>query len=202
MDDDGTGQPAVPTDQVIATPLVRSRVADRAAQTFEEFVLGQSTTLLRVGFLLTGDRHVAEDLLQGVLERMYVRWSRIASDPTAYARRAMVNAANSRWRSRARRPETTLSPEHDSGEPDRAESVATQDAVLRALRELTPKQRAVVVLRYLEDLTEAETASSLRMSLGTVKSHSSRGLARMRAAIAAQDASSTDASSTPEGRTR
>ena len=67
-------------------------MTDRPAQTFEEFVLGQSTTLLRVGYLLTGDRHVAEDLLQGVLERMYVRWGRISSDPLAYARRAMVNA--------------------------------------------------------------------------------------------------------------
>jgi RNA polymerase sigma factor (sigma-70 family) len=114
---------------------------------------------------------------------MYVRWRRVTSDPNAYARRALVNAANSRWRSRARRAETRLEPEHDRGHPDRTEAVAVQDTVIRALRQLPSKQRAVVVLRYLEDLTEAETAAVLQVSLGTVKSHGSRGLARLREAL-------------------
>ncbi len=172
-------------NEVNAAPLMGRLVAADQKRTFEEFVLGQSTALLRVAYLLTGDRHQAEDLLQGVLERMYARWKRVTDNPNAYARRALVNAANSRWR--RRRPETSLRPEHDRGQPDRTEAVVVQDAVVRALRELTAKQRAVVVLRYLEDMSEAETAAVLRVSVGTVKAHGSRGLARLREALHATE---------------
>lgn len=180
---------AVTSDAAWA-PAAERAAASEAPRTFEDFVLTRSTALLRVAYLLTGDRHVAEDLLQSVLERMYVRWRRIASNPDAYARRSLVNAASSRWRHRARRPEISLVDGHDQGQPDRTDAVATRDTVVRALRTLPPKQRAVVILRYLEDLSEAETAAVLRVSPGTVKSHSSRGLARLRAALA--ETSSTE----------
>jgi len=147
---------------------------------FAEFVQGQSGRLLRTAFLLTGDRGHAEDLVQEVLERVYVKWRSIRTSPAAYARRALVHAATNRWRARGRRPEAPL-PERDYlGSPDHAETYATQDAVVRALATLPARQRAVLVLRYLDDLSEQDTAAVLGCSAGTVKSQASRGLARLR----------------------
>ncbi|MCO8270017.1 SigE family RNA polymerase sigma factor [Actinoplanes sp. TRM 88003] len=151
---------------------------------FDDFVRSRSTGLLRVAYLLTGDRHAAEDLLQEVLEQMYVRWRRIHGAPEAYARRALVNRATNRWRSRARRPETPLDAQHEQPGPDHGEDVALRSAVLDALRELPAKQRAAVVLRYLDDLPVHEVAAALGCSEGTVKSNASRGLERLRQALA------------------
>jgi len=147
---------------------------------FDDFVRRRSTGLLRVAYLLTGDRHAAEDLLQEVLEQMYVRWRRIHGAPEAYARRALVNRATNRWRSRARRPETPLDAHHEQPGPDHGDDVAVRSAVLGALRELPAKQRAAVVLRYLDDLPVHEVAAALGCSEGTVKSNASRGLDRLR----------------------
>ncbi|MGK5685416.1 SigE family RNA polymerase sigma factor [Actinoplanes sp. URMC 104] len=147
---------------------------------FDDFVRSRSTGLLRVAYLLTGDRHAAEDLLQEVLEQMYVRWRRIEHTPEAYARRALVNRATNRWRSRARRPETPLGRHHEQPGPDHGDDVAIRAAVLEALRELPPKQRAAVVLRYLEDLPVHEVAAALGCTDGTVKSNAARGLDRLK----------------------
>ncbi|WP_250004058.1 SigE family RNA polymerase sigma factor [Actinoplanes sp. M2I2] len=147
---------------------------------FDDFVRRRSTGLLRVAYLLTGDRHAAEDLLQEVLEQMYVRWRRIEGAPEAYARRALVNRATNRWRSRARRPETPLGAQHEQPGPDHGDDVALRSAVLDALRDLPAKQRAAVVLRYLDDLPVHEVAQALGCSEGTVKSNASRGLDRLR----------------------
>jgi RNA polymerase sigma-70 factor (sigma-E family) len=149
---------------------------------FDEFVHTRSTGLLRVAFLLTGDRHTAEDLLQEVLEQMYVRWRAVQGSPEAYARRALVNRATNRWRRRRRRPETPLA-HHDVAQPDHSEGVIARDMVLEALRELPPKQRAAVVLRYLDDLPIAEVAAALECSEGVIKSNTSRGLERLRAVL-------------------
>jgi RNA polymerase sigma-70 factor (sigma-E family) len=148
---------------------------------FTEFVRGRSTALLRTAVLLAGgDRGHAEDLLQGVLERMYVRWDRISGAPEAYARRALVNAATNRWRGRRRRPELPLA-EDRPAPADGPAAVDLRDALVRALLTLPPRQRAVLVLRYFDDMTEADVADLLDCSVGTVKSQASRGLARLRA---------------------
>ncbi|GLZ01542.1 SigE family RNA polymerase sigma factor [Actinoplanes sp. NBRC 103695] len=149
---------------------------------FDEFVRTRSTGLLRVAFLLTGDRHTAEDLLQEVLEQMYVRWRGVRGNPEAYARRALVNRATNRWRGRRRRPETPLA-HHDVAQPDHSDGVIVRDVVLEALRELPPRQRAAVVLRYLDDLPIAEVAAALDCSEGVIKSNTSRGLERLRAVL-------------------
>jgi RNA polymerase sigma-70 factor (sigma-E family) len=147
---------------------------------FTEFVRASSTALLRTAVLLAGgDRGHAEDLVQGVLERMYVRWDRIDGPPEAYARRALTHAAVNRWRTRRRRPELPLLT-RDVTAQDRAADVDLRDALVRALLTLAPRQRAVLVLRFLDDLPEEEVARALGCSVGTVKSQTSRGLAKLR----------------------
>ncbi|MGA8114744.1 MAG: SigE family RNA polymerase sigma factor [Actinocatenispora sp.] len=157
---------------------------DRGAD-FDEFVRSRSAALLRSAYLLTTDRHAAEDLLQEVLERMYVRWRRIRGAPEAYARRTLTNQAINRWRRRSRRVQEA--PLHDrsdvAGRDDPAETVAARRTVLGALRELPPRQRAAVVLRYLDDLSEADTARAMGCSVGAVKSHTSRGLTHLRTVL-------------------
>ena len=156
---------------------------DSRGAEFDEFVRTRSGALLRVAYLLTGDRHAAEDLLQEVLEQMYVRWRRVQASPEAYARRALINRSINRWRRRRRRPEQTLD-DHDVVTRDHADDVALRRAVVEALHDLPARQRAAVVLRYLEDLPTADVAAALGCSEGTVKSHASRGLARLRTALA------------------
>jgi RNA polymerase sigma-70 factor (sigma-E family) len=155
---------------------------------FEQFVEGSSARLLTLAMLLTGhNRADAEDLVQTVLERAYRRWRRIcrAGDPARYVRQMLVNAAVDRWRLLRRRPEQPLDPD-DSGPwtrlawRDQSAAVADQDLLWRALARLPPGQRAVLVLRYYEDLTEAQTAAVLGCSVGSVKTQASRALAKLR----------------------
>lgn len=157
-------------------------MSPRPGTEFDDFVRTRSTALLRVAYLLTGDQHAGEDLLQEVLEQMYVRWRRIDGSPEGYARRALVNRSTNRWRWRKRRPETQLS-HHDALAPDHSHDVVVRRAVVEALRELPPRQRAAVVLRYLEDMPVADVARALDCSEGVVKSNTSRGLDRLRAAL-------------------
>lgn len=155
------------------------READRD---FTEFVLYRSSALLRTAYLLCGgDRGAAEDLLQDVLERVYPRWRKISGAPEGYVRAALANAAASRWRHKARRVaeapfEDALAP----GDRGHEDGVADRDHVIHVLRQLPPRMRAVLVLRFFDDMSEAETAAALRCSVGTVKSQTSRGLAKLR----------------------
>jgi RNA polymerase sigma-70 factor (sigma-E family) len=161
---------------------------------FTEFVRGRSSALLRTAVLLVGgDRGQGEDLLQGVLERMYVRWDRIEGPPEAYARRALAHAALNRWRGRRRRPELPLlDPDPGGAAPgDDPAAVDLRDALVRALLTLPPRQRAVLVLRYFDDLPEAEVAHALGCSVGTVKSQTSRALSRLRERSGHLDLTST-----------
>ena len=136
--------------------------------------------LLRLGHLLAGERHAGEDLVQDVLERVYLRWVRI-DVPDAYARRALVNAATSRWRLRGRHPETSWSAVPEPVEDSRQlAAVDDHSEIMAILRRLPVRQRAVVVLRYLHDCSEAETADILGISVGTVKSQHARALTRLR----------------------
>ncbi|MEX5711320.1 SigE family RNA polymerase sigma factor [Parafrankia sp. FMc6] len=156
---------------------------------FEEFVARVANRLLSSAILLTGgDRAAAEDLVQGGFERAYLRWDKIGEGRhEAYLRRVIVNGATSRWRRlRARVVEVPL---HDHGPwshdvaavgVDLADRITQRESLIRALRLLSPRQRAVVVLRYVEDLPEDDVAAALGCSIGSVRSHASRGLARLR----------------------
>lgn len=151
---------------------------------FEEFVQGSSARLFRTALLLSGnDRAAAEDLLQLALERAYRHWTRVcrSGEPERYVRRILVNASNDRWRRVVRHRERSLDQEvADLVSADHAVEVAERDFLMRALAQLPPRQRMVLVLRYFNDLPEAEIADVLGCSAGTVKSQVSRGLARLR----------------------
>ncbi|MBC6449025.1 SigE family RNA polymerase sigma factor [Actinokineospora xionganensis] len=153
---------------------------------FTEFVTHRSTSLLRTAYLLCGgDRGAAEDLLQDVLERVYARRKRVKGNPEPYVRAALANASANRWRHRSRRvTETTLEHVAEPGVRGHEGSVADRDQIARALGALPPRMRAVLVLRYFDDLSEADTAAALGCGTGTVKSQTSRGLDRLRALLA------------------
>ena len=160
--------------------------SDRRAD-FTAYVRARETYLARLAYLLTGDRDAADDLLQNTLAKVYRHWGRVASveQPDAYVRRIMVNENNSRWRRFARRLDQAGSDvlEHTQAPApaglDRAESLSLWQQV----QTLPRQQRACVVLRYYEDLTEAQTAEILGCSVGTVKSHTSRALGALRTSM-------------------
>ena len=142
---------------------------------FEAFVGARRGALLRTAYLLTGNHHDAEDLVQSALIKVVPKWGRIKDRPEPYVRQVLARESVSRWRGRRWREVATdvlpEAPHHDN--TDRIE-------LLEDLRRLSPRQRAVLVLRYFDDLTEAETAEALRISVGTVKSHARDALARLR----------------------
>jgi RNA polymerase sigma-70 factor (sigma-E family) len=165
---------------------VRSNVRSGEAQTsFEDFVYARSSSLLRTALLLTGqNRADAEDLLQIALERAYRHWPRLcrSGDPERYIRRILANASTDRWRRLARRPEQPMpAAGAEPAVPDGTAKVVDREYLLSVLATLPPRQRAVLVLRYFDDMSEGETAQILGCSLGTVKSHAARALARLRA---------------------
>ena len=149
---------------------------DPTREGFEEFVVARRPALLRTAYLLTGSHQDAEDLVQVALIKAVPHWKRIADQPEPYVRKILARESVSRWRRRRWRevpsddlPETPV----DGPAEDRVE-------LQRALARLAPRQRAVIVLRYYEDLTEAETARVLGISVGTVKSQARDALARLR----------------------
>ena len=149
---------------------------------FRAFVEANGATLLHAARLLTGDHHRGEDLVQNTLTKMYLKWGRI-DQPLAYARKALVTSHidATRRRSWHERPIETL-PEapgtDDTGVSD------SRDELRRLLADLPPRERAVIVLRYYCDQSEQETAATLGMPVGTVKSTCSRALARLRVEVA------------------
>lgn len=172
-------------DVPTGSPVATRRREDTAGteDDFAEFVRASLPGLLRYGHALTGNPHDAADLVQTVLEKVGARWSRIdrdGADPTAYVRRAMANAHVSRWR-RTRR-ETLLAEFPDVPSAERRDRLE-DEPVWRALQQLPPRQRAVLVLRYYEELSEAEIADELGVTRGTVKSQSSKALATLRRAL-------------------
>jgi RNA polymerase sigma-70 factor (sigma-E family) len=154
---------------------------------FREFVAARSTALLRTAFLLAGDWATAEDLLQTALTKTYLAWRRLghieAVEP--YARRVLVNTATSWWRRRwhGERP-TEVLPEHPTA--DGLDERLERDALWRHVRALPARQRAVLVLRFYEDQSEADTARLLGVTVGTVKSQCSRALQSLRLRLAEQ----------------
>ncbi|MEU7822086.1 SigE family RNA polymerase sigma factor [Catellatospora sp. NPDC049111] len=149
-----------------------------------DLVASRGPALLATATLLSGGRTAGEDLLQAALERMMRAWRRIDGDPEGYLRRTMYHLAVDSWRLRLRRREvvaTVEPPAHSDG----TDRLALRHALVQALAQLPPRQRAVLVLRYWEQLSEAEAAAVLGCSVGTVKSSASRGLARLREITAA-----------------
>jgi RNA polymerase sigma-70 factor (sigma-E family) len=158
-----------------------------AELSFEDFVRARSSSLFRTALLLVGqNRAEAEDLLQLALERAYRHWPRICrtDEPERYVRRILANVSVDRWRKIARRAEQAM-PVGFAGlaVPDHTAQIAEHDYLLRALATLPPGQRAVLVLRYFDDLSEGETAQMLGCSVGTVKSQAARALDRLRTTI-------------------
>jgi RNA polymerase sigma-70 factor (sigma-E family) len=152
---------------------------------FDEFVAERSHDLLRTALLLTGDRGHAEDLLQTALVKAYRRWSTIGRDHRyAYVRRIVVTSAAS-WRRLRVTQEIVSLPAHDPAAPDSTDGVAARDDMQTALATLPRRMRAVLVLRYAEDLSEAMTAEALGCSVSTVRSQTQRGLARLRTVLTA-----------------
>ncbi|HWU20240.1 MAG TPA: SigE family RNA polymerase sigma factor [Nocardioides sp.] len=146
---------------------------------FDSFVAARSTALLRTAYLLTRDHAQAEDLLQTALTKAWFAWRRISGEPEPYVRKILVNTYASWW---GRKWNGELATDEL---PDRSGSDTTADAgsahdLWQALGRLPRRQRAVVVLRYFEDLTEAETAHVLGCSIGNVKSQCSRALTKLR----------------------
>lgn len=145
---------------------------------FRAFVQANGATLLHAARLLTGDYHRGEDLVQTALTRLYLKWNRVDA-PLAYARKALVNAHIDSTRRRwwGEKPTETMPEETASDAPAAADE---RDQLRRLLAELSPRERAVIVLRYYCDLSEKDAAATLGMPVGTVKSTCSRALARLR----------------------
>ena len=146
---------------------------------FDEWVVASAPALHRSAYLLTGDWATAQDLVQHACVETWAKWSSVEV-PDAFARTVMVRAASKWWRRRWRSDvDLDAAPEPGS---DPYPRVDRQDAVVRALQSLPARSRAVLVLRFFDDLSEAETAAALGWPVGTVKSTTSRALAALRAA--------------------
>ena len=164
--------------------IAQMRTQDKDAE-FAAYMTARQPSLLRTAYLLTGDRHTAEDLVQTALAKLYLSWDRVQRRELVdgYVRRILVNEHNSLWRRAWKRKELSsdVLPDHQAvtDSPDDGRSAALWEFV----QTLPRKQRAVVVLRYYEELSEAETADALGISVGTVKSQASRALASMRARV-------------------
>jgi RNA polymerase sigma-70 factor (sigma-E family) len=156
--------------------------ADERVARLEEFLAERGQPLLRAAALLAGGPEAGEDLLQAALERLLRRWRNFEGNPEGYLRRTLYHLAADDWRRQRRwlaRLPWLSGP--DSGiVADGSTQVDQRDELFRLLQRLAPAQRATIVLRYWEDLSEAETARVLGCSVGTVKAATSRGLARLR----------------------
>src|SRR5215472_7295147 len=167
----------------VADSEVLQSPGSEADDAFEQFVRGRSAHLFRLALVLTGwDRAAAEDVLQIALERAYRRRRQLFRDGSAepYVRRVVVNAAIDWRRTRRRQAEQSLDMAVSLAAADRTAQVADRDLLVRALAALAPKQRAVLVMRYWEDIPDAEIAAALNCSAATVRSQASRALARLR----------------------
>lgn len=152
-------------------------VSDSSRAAFDEFVRARTPALARTAYLLTGDAHLAEDLVQTALFKAARAWHRIEGDPEPYVRRILYNQNVSWWR-RRKLKESALGT-YDDAAPPAADS-DLRLSLEAALARLTERQRAILVLRFFEDLTEVQTAAALGITAGTVKSTTRAALARLR----------------------
>jgi RNA polymerase sigma-70 factor (sigma-E family) len=156
--------------------------SDRAVADLELFLAERGEALLRSAILLAGGREAGEDLLQAALERLLRHWRKIEGDPEGYLRRTLYHLAADNWRQQQawRKRLRLLQPGAGTAAVDGTAEVDLRDSLVRLLMQLPPRQRAVIVARYWEQLSEAESARVLGCSVGTVKSAASRGLRRLR----------------------
>ncbi|WP_341928298.1 SigE family RNA polymerase sigma factor [Nocardioides psychrotolerans] len=149
---------------------------------FDDFVVARSSALLRTAYLLTHDHASAEDLLQTALTKAWFAWGRIDGNPEAYVRRILVNTYATWWRRKWNGELATeeLPERHDECASDAGDAVSAAQDLWQAMERLPRRQRAVVVLRFFEDLSVAETAEQMGCSTGTVKSQLSKALAKLR----------------------
>jgi RNA polymerase sigma-70 factor (sigma-E family) len=149
---------------------------------FEAYVAARGAALVRFAMLLTGDDHRAEDLVQEALTKAYLRWSRIrrADNPDVYLRRLVINGSRSWWRRRANREAPGLTPAERAAPGDLGDEAVARDELWRLIGGLPNQQRAVVVLRYYEDLDDATIAQILQCTPGTVRTHAMRALHKLR----------------------
>ncbi|MEV6928747.1 SigE family RNA polymerase sigma factor [Dactylosporangium sp. NPDC051485] len=167
---------------------------------FDDFVRQRGAALVRLGHLLTGDRHLGEDLTQDVLAKAFVRWKRIKADPPdPYLRRMLVNAAISRRRLASSQEVVMAEPTETPGRDDLGAEAVERDAVWRLISTLPPKQRAAVVLRYYEDLDDTAIAAMLDCSRETVRSQVKRALDALRARLAKEGSDAGSAGATRNG---
>lgn len=153
---------------------------------FAAFVAARGPRLLRMAWLLTGDAHLAEDLLQTVLAKVWPKWCKIAEDhPEAYVRKALIHTHASWWRRRWRGEVPHGEVPDLAASFDAYEGVDLEQSLSAAIRRLPVRQRAVVVLRYFEDLSVEDTAATLGCAPGTVKSQSAKALRTLRATLPA-----------------
>jgi RNA polymerase sigma-70 factor (sigma-E family) len=153
---------------------------------FREFMRDRASLLHQSAYLLCGDWHLAHDLVQDTLVKAYQHWPRVrqADRPDAYVRRILLNEARGRWRRRERTIPVSRFPEgREPVAPDAADEIARRAGLLQALLVLPLRQRATVILRYLEGMSERETAAVLCCSEGTVKSQSARALGTLRSSL-------------------
>jgi len=168
---------------------------------YADFFEQQHRRALRLAYVMCGDNGNAEDIVAESFARMYPAWQKgQIDDPIAYLRRTIANQVRGSWRHKdvERRYESRVQVMWASETPGADDSLAARDAVSIAMTSLPPKQRAVVALRYLEDLSEAETASLLDISVGTVKAHASRGLDRLREVLSGMSDATGQSPRTPE----
>jgi RNA polymerase sigma-70 factor (sigma-E family) len=160
-------------------------VAARDDGSFEEFVAARGAALLRTARLLCRVPEDAEDVCQAALERAYRYWGRVRAghDPEPYVRRILLNLVINRARRARLLRFVSLGSVPEPAATGRSSGVELRRELLKGLRALPPRQRAVLVLRYWEDMSELDTADVLGCSVGTVKSHASRGLSRLRGLV-------------------
>jgi RNA polymerase sigma-70 factor (sigma-E family) len=159
---------------------------DRAGEVeFTAFVAERTHALFRTAYALTGNQHAAEDLLQAALAKLALYWTRVSSDPEAYTRRIIYREHISLWRRMWKRNETPTAepPDWRVSEGDHAGAALDRVVLRSVLLTLPPRQRAVIILRYLEDRSEQEVADILGCTTGTVGSQASRALAKLRTAL-------------------
>lgn len=156
---------------------------------FAEFVAQRQVPLLRFAMVLTGDARLAEDIVADVLGRVYQKWARVSAvaDANAYVRRMIVNQYTSWWRARVRLVPHPRLDDYDAPTPDHAAGYAEREAMVQRLARLPRRQRAAVVMRFYEGMSDDEIAAVLGCSAGTVRSHVSRGLAALRLGLTAEN---------------
>jgi RNA polymerase sigma-70 factor (sigma-E family) len=179
-DSEGGGDSAVPPEPGREHAAYSSPTGRQPLAVLEELLAARGQRLLHAAILLAGSHADGEDLLQAALERVFRHWRRIDGDPEGYLRATLYHLAADGWRRKGmlrsrlgllRQPEEL---------PDETAAVDRRDELVRLLRELPPRQRTAIVLRYWEELSEAESARLMGCSTGTVKSAASRGLRRLR----------------------